>query len=394
MSASSSCVQCGKCLSVCPLFAATNREELSPRGKSAMLGLLETRPDGLRALPPLPVERLAALCLGCGRCEKACPRGVCIPDRLKSLKSAHPAWRRLGWKAWIAGAETLWPQVAKLARLAPALEVLSPHARMLSGLAPARRPDPWLVVAPSPSVGLAFGRPAALFPGCLASGARTDWREKAERLLREGGVTLAKADFGCCGCSLGHAGLPEAQAEARERNIAAWRAAGRPLIIAFCATCECGLRAYPREHLGFTLDEAGDWRAAVQPLSKLLKSARLAVADPSGLPAHVLHHRPCHGGGGKPDAALLAAALATVGRSLVNPDIADGCCGFGGLTRLADPALADAVSARNWKRRLAQVPLAPSGEVQVLTGCSACAAHLAATAPEGVVAGHWLDAIC
>ncbi len=382
------CILCGRCLEVCPLFIATRREELSPRAKFLLAQRLEAEPG---ALPELAVERLAALCLACGRCEKSCPQGRCAPDLVARLRAKHPGWSGWFWKQWIEKGAALWPAASALAGLAPAaLTKAGRPAAALAGLKALRpRPDgtamaPWVRVARFDARG--NGRKTVVFAGCLARNLRADWTHKALALLAGlGYAPPAKGSdpgFTCCGCTLGHAGQPAAQAEMQRRNLAAWRAAGRPLVAVFCATCRCGLRSYPDHDLGWEPGEATAWLDAVQPLSGLFGTTEFSMIEATA-PERVHFHTPCHGAGGGHDADWLRRVA---GDRLGN--ISEGrCCGMGGVLQLAAPDLSRRVAGTLWDALAAQ-----PGE-QVLTGCSGCVLQLAATAPQGVAAAHWLDTL-
>ncbi len=386
------CVHCGRCLAACPLFSATNLEELAPRAKFQLARALESGAGGLSAGQ---VTELASRCLSCGRCEKACPEGLCAPDLIARLRSASPGWQALVWKNWIGRAGLLWPAGGMLAKLVPqALEKaltrvlpaplderagLALHAlRAMRAKSPVR---PWLRVRRFDPCGK--GTKAVLFAGCTAEHARPEWTRTAERLLRGAEYDLAPApDFGCCGCTLGHAGCKAEQRAAQERNLAAWRAAGRPLLATFCATCRCGLRSYASVDLGWEPFEAEAWMKAVQPLSSLIGETEFSVIEEAA-PARVHYHRPCHGAGGGQDEDLLRRmAGQRIGRAS-----RDVCCGLGGVLQVAAPELGARVAADAWNF-FAALP----GE-QVLTGCSGCVLQLASTRPEGVDVGHWLDAV-
>ena len=373
------CILCGKCLAVCPLVAATGREELSPKAKFVLRDALETG----KTLDERAAARLAALCLACGRCEKICPQGLCGPDLAAKLRAAHPGWREWLWKQWLTRPRTLWPAAHTLAeRLPEPLAKLGgePGRALKRGFMALRRDPaiaPWLAVRAYPSCGRE--RKAVLFSGCTARHGRPAWIATARELLIELGFEIAEADFACCGCSMGHAGLEEVQCDMQRANLAAWRAAGRPLVVAFCATCRCGLRGYVRAPLGWEPMEREAWLAAVMPLAGLLDGVEFRVLEHA--PKRVLYHRPCHGAGGDQDRKLL---LRTLGSRLVKSGL-EQCCGFGGVMQLGAPELSAAVAERAWTHYAAR-----PGD-QLMTGCSACALHLAATAPDGVTVGHWLE---
>jgi len=377
---------CGRCLEVCPLFRATKREELAPRSKFLLAQRLEAEPAALSATA---VDKLASLCLACGRCEAACPQGKCAPALVARLRAKHPGWQGWFWRQWIEKGAALWPAASALSALAPAgLTREGKPARALAGLK-ALRPGaaiaPWVRAKDFDVRG--EGRPAVVFPGCLARNLRQDWTDKALALLAGLGYATASTGgsdpgFTCCGCTLGHAGQPAAQAEMQRRNLAAWRAAGRPLVAVFCATCRCGLRSYPDADLGWAPGEATAWLDAIQPLSGLFGDTVFETL-PDAAPPRAHYHTPCHGAGGGHDLAWVrAVARETLGK------VSDGrCCGMGGVMQLAAPDLSRRVAGTLWDFFAAR-----PGE-QVLTGCSGCVLQLAATAPQGVAAAHWLDAL-
>lgn len=371
---------CGRCLEVCPLFAATRREELGPRAKALLAQLMEAEPP----LTPRPAAaRLASLCLGCGRCRGVCPQGVDIPDLVARLRREHPGFATWVWEQALTRARRTWPLAARAAGLAP--EGLSPERlgltlKCLAGLRPGQGPGRWLTVERFPDQ--VRGRDALLFSGCLAENVFGHWKAAARRLLDGLGARVAEADWACCGDSLGKAGLARAQDRARARNIEVWREAGRPLIAVFCATCLSGLSDYAQDP-GLFADraEAEAWISSLAPLSGLLKAARFVLSPDA--PKAVAYHRPCHADRADSDFELLSLAL---GPGLVL-DTRGQCCGFGGVMQLAAPGLCAEVAARCWQA------LSKGPARTVLTGCSACVVQLRASAPEGVLVGHWLEII-
>lgn len=375
------CILCGKCLEVCPLLAATGREELSPRGKLLLLSRLAEAPESMNEAD---AERLASMCLTCGRCARACPQGTDVPGEVSRLRAAHPGFQRWLWKTWIGRSDLLWPAAARLGQAVggriPGLSG-APAAtlRKLSAMGTKAAPEPWITLSgadacpPGPKV--------VLFPGCLAKNVRKDWIAKAEVLLGRLGATVEPAPaWSCCGGTLGHAGLAEAQLTAARNNVRAWREAGRPTVATFCASCHHGLAAYPdMPGLEFEPGEAEAWAGALSPLSALAACADFEPTDAA--PGRVLYHQPCHAPAPDPDRAWLAAASG--GR--LAPVDGKACCGMGGVLQLAAPDLSSSVADNVWKR------LAPRPGEQVLTGCSGCWLQLASTAPDGVVVAHWLD---
>ena len=366
------CIACGRCLDVCPLFLATQREELTPKATHVLHRALRQGSDAIR---PRQAEELAAMCLGCGRCATVCPQGLHTPEVVAAIRAGHGGWQRWLWGHWIARAGVLWPAAASLSRVLPAA---LPAARGL------RTPDPapWLRAQDWEPVGQ--GREVAIFPGCTATHLRPQWTATARRLLEQSGYKVVIPDnFACCGATLGHAGLEVQQRDMQRRNVEAWRTAGRPTLATFCASCRAGLMAYG--DAGWDTGEAARFREAVQPLASLLGRATYCI-DESTAPAAVVWHQPCHAREGNPDGPFLAAALG--GR--LTRQVTDRCCGLGGVMQLGGSGLPRRVAAACWE---GLIPDGGEADTQVLTGCSGCTMHLGATAPARGMVAHWLDVI-
>lgn len=387
------CVLCGCCLEGCPLFAATNREELSPRAKALLAG-----PSKFSAatLDDKAVAELAGLCLACGKCEALCPQGVSVPRLLARLRAEHPDFRQWLWKQWVTRLQPHWALAARGAALVPA--ALAPASlglalKGLRGLRPGAALRPWLGITAFPAQAFGQkhgGRPVALFDGCVGSGPRAIWADTARHLLRGLGATPVEAGFSCCGSTLGAAGLPEDQASARRANVEAWRRSGRPLVATYCATCRKGLEQCAGTGLFSDAGEEALWAASVVPLSGLLLGATAKAGR--GAPAVVGWHRPCHADAADADFLLLQSLL---GARLRSPARAN-CCGFGGILQLGAPQLSAQVGTACWGGLDAALGFSAAPEVvpgYVLSGCSGCVMQLGATAPAGARAGHWLEII-
>jgi len=379
------CILCGRCLEVCPLFAATGREELSPKAKMFLAQSLAG--DAAGRLAARPVAELAGLCLGCDRCRAACSQGLSTLDAVAALRAAHPGVRQWLWKMWITRADTLWPAAARLggwAQLAGATKApqKATTLRKLAALAGGESPSPWLRMLSFNSAPDAE-RPYALFPGCMAATVRPAWIEAALRMLAACGRTLAPAvAWACCGAALACAGVVDAAAAARLHNVAAWRQAGRPRLALFCDTCLHGLQAYATDtDIDWSADEAELWSASLRPLAAVWGTARFAF-EPHA-PVTVVYHQPCHGRAASGSLAWLQGALGSRLRAWTDAE----CCGLGGVLQLAAPELSAVVADRCFER------LAPRPGEQILSSCSGCVVQLATFAPAGVSVAHWLDVL-
>jgi glycolate oxidase iron-sulfur subunit len=373
------CILCGRCLEVCPLLAATQREELGPRAKHQLDAAVLAG-----TVSPRSATELAGLCLGCGRCAEVCPQGLDAAEVVAAMRGRHPGLREWLWKLWIRRASVAWPALAGLAARYPNSFPGQERIAPLRGMTPQSERRAWLQLRRAASAPDAAA-PVAVFPGCLANSTRKDWLEKSDILLRAAEYrSLPAMAWECCGATLGHAGLRSEQHHARERNLAVWREAGRPPITTFCASCLGGLLAYATDNtLPWEVGEAALWAASIKPLSSLLLKRKCRAIETDQAPGEVHYHRPCHWRGPDTDLELLRQGF---GEGLHAPK-AGSCCGMGGIMQLGALRLSRTVAAACWENQ----GIAPGGAL--LTGCGGCVLQLSATAPAGVSVGHWLDVV-
>ncbi|QJB58414.1 (Fe-S)-binding protein [Pseudodesulfovibrio sp. zrk46] len=368
----SDCILCGKCLEVCPLINATQREELGPRAKAELYAMLS---EDESLLVAEDAARLASLCLGCHRCKKVCSKGVDVPGLVAALRGAHPNFKSWLWKTWLTNAKSLWGKSATAAKLIPEEfrpDKFGPFLKMLAGLKGGPGLTPFLQPDSFPDT--YRGEKMLLFAGCTANYVQGRWLMTALRLLDGLGVEVLPGDFQCCGGGLKGAGFAEEAGVMAKHNVDVWRKAGKPKVVTFCASCRSSLTGYDQFR-----DEAerGDWAESLVPLSSLLQD--VVVSASNDAPESLGYHRPCHVDAMDSDYTFLKAAL----DDRLTVDTRKECCGFGGLMKLGAPELSTKVNTVCWDRL--------AGAEIVVTGCSACATQLAATAPENVSVGHWLE---
>jgi len=70
------CLKCGTCLSVCPVYAETRYEPAAPRGRVALIDLVN---KGELELTDV-FQKKMNVCLNCKSCVDACPSGVRTDD--------------------------------------------------------------------------------------------------------------------------------------------------------------------------------------------------------------------------------------------------------------------------------------------------------------------------
>ena len=346
------CVQCGLCLPHCPTYRLDRNEAESPRGRIAYIRAVAS---GQLAPGPAGDTHLDH-CLGCRRCEAACPAGVRYGELLVGARAAQAARRPLP------------------ARTRAVLALLA-RPRLLATLAGLQRrvgrwlPAAWWPVPPPPAPAPkapTTGREAtpgragdavAVFAGCIARSHESGSRAALARLLGAAGLaTIEPAGQGCCGAAAAHAGDAAGAAALATANRRAF--AGHERVLCLASGCQ--------DTLARSLGDAATVEDALLALDRVADRLVFRAAN-----RRVALHLPCTQRSVVRSEAALRRLLARVpGLDVVElPDT--GCCGAAGLHQLAEPARAAALRAP-----LLQA-LAASGASELLSANIGCRLHLA-----------------
>jgi glycolate oxidase iron-sulfur subunit len=386
-----SCMRCGLCQAVCPLFAATGREADVARGKLALL-------DGLAReilRNPQGVKGHLHRCLLCGSCAAHCPSGVQVLDifiKARALLTGYlglspvkklvfrgllsqPAWfnRLLAWGARFQG--ILVKPVDDLSGSSCA-RFRSPRLsdRHFKPLAPIpwHLQVPWRHTAPG-----AANLKVAFFVGCLLDKVYPQVGEAVLRILAHHGVGVhLPAGQGCCGLPALAAGDAQTFRQLIRLNLELLddRAVPCDYLITACATCGAAIRKlWPlmmQEAEPAVQERVAALAAKTLDISQFLVDklgvAPLADAGEDGrLP--LTYHDPCHlkkslGVAAQPR-TLLKANPAYILREM--PE-SDWCCGCGGSFNLQHYETSAAIGQRKRDN------IAASQARVVATGCPAC----------------------
>jgi glycolate oxidase iron-sulfur subunit len=340
------CVHCGLCLSACPTYRVTGRENSSPRGR---IYLLRGVAEGKIELGGLVAEELA-LCLGCRACETECPSGVEFGAMLEKGRAAvTESGLRRGWGARIelfalrrilAYPRRLHAFVSLLG-LAQRLRVDRLAAIVLPFTAPARSLLPRVPAASerrrlpafTPARGKRRGR-VALLEGCVMAELFGDVNRATVRVLaRNGYDVVVPAEQGCCGALHAHAGDRATACRLAERNIDAFAApGGEPVdaVVSNSAGCGAALREIDQ-----WLPGRGEALVArVRDVCEWLDEVGLRPPEGS-LPARVCYDDPCHLVHAQGIAAAPRRVLNAIpGLELVAHADAQSCCGAAGTYNL------------------------------------------------------------
>ena len=341
------CVQCGLCLPHCPTYRLDRHEAESPRGRIAYVRAVAS---GLLA-PSAAGDAHLDHCLGCRRCESACPAGVRYGELLVGARTEQARRRPLP------------------ARTRAVLALLA-RPRLLGGLVRLQRlVGRWLPAAwqPVPPAGTPATQPApalpasagtlAVFTGCIARPHESGSRAALARLLAAAGIaTTEPAGQGCCGAAAAHAGDASGAQALGGANRTAF--AGQARVLCLASGCQ--------DTLARSLDGVAAVEDALVALERV--ADRLAFRPAT---RRVALHLPCSQRSVvRSDGALRRLLARVPGLDLVElPDT--GCCGAAGLHQLAEPARAAALRAP-----LVEA-LEASGADELLSANIGCRLHLA-----------------
>ncbi|MCK9375318.1 MAG: (Fe-S)-binding protein [Syntrophobacterales bacterium] len=385
------CMRCGLCQAVCPLFAETGREADVARGKLALL-------DGLAQeilKNPQGVQDHLNRCLLCGSCAANCPSGVKVLDifiqarailagymGLSPLKKAifggllsKPDWfnRILAWGAKFQGIF-----------IRPVDDLLgSSCARFMSPLLANRHfrplaPVPWHLQVPRLDTAPgASNLKVAFFVGCLIDKIFPQVGEATLKALDHHGVGVyLPAGQGCCGIPALSSGDTQTFQELVRLNLKLLDDPAAPYdyLVTACATCSSTIKklwplmmqdAAPEEQ-----QRAAALAARTLDISQFLVDkvgVTPAVSGPEDGRITVTYHDPCHlkkslGVAAQPRALIQA----NPGYVLTEMPESDWCCGCGGSFNLQHYETSVAIGQRKRDN------IAKSRARLVATGCPAC----------------------
>ncbi len=364
---SKECLLCGLCLEVCPIFRATDREDLSPRGKGFLLAHYHEFNFGVKS-----TIELAELCAGCKRCLKICPQKINLPLEIARLKSIHPDWKSWIWSRIIKSRTGLLPVIKGARAFIPGSIPVLKHSLLDK--------PPVTALLKVGQVEQTKEKKAVIFPGCVSKLFRPKLEKKALQLLnRLGYEALPTPDWQCCGYPLGSAGLFAQEKKEIEKNLELWEAMDRPLVFVFCATCVDGLK---NSFSGF------DDRGSCEPFSQSIRTLIEELSELEFTPENLLEsrsivwHEPCHG---LPDSGNIFQAITrNLGHELTI--LNKKCCGMGGSFAIQNPALSSVIAEDFWQS-------APGNNILVLSDCNGCILQLDATKPDNAIVAHWLEVV-
>lgn len=388
------CIRCAACLTSCPTYVVTHKEEEGPRGRIAIMramveGHLDVTPDG---------ETHLDNCLLCEACTNVCPAGVQMEPmgiafrEALAVRARRPkplaariafGWlfgdlghfRLLGRLIWLyqrSGAQWLTRASGVLGLLGlAAMEALLPRV-------PSR-----FVVPKGQTVGQ--GQRVQVFAGCIMSTAFAATTEATSSLIAAFGcqaqITPGQV---CCGALQAHSGDVERARVLARANLVAFGQGDSPIVVN-AAGCGAMLK-----HYGQLLPEeerAAAFAGRVMDVSEFL-AQRQPVQPPRRVTSRVAIQDPCH--------LLHAQRIAEAPRALLRSipglelrEIAEReiCCGSAGIYNVSHLEL----SADLQRRKCAAI--AASGCDTVVTGNPGCFVQIRAGLPQDIRVRHIVDVL-
>jgi len=387
------CMRCGMCQAVCPLYATTGRETDVARGKIALLeGLAHKLIEDAQGVQ----DRLHS-CLLCGACAASCPSGVKTLEIFLKARAVLATYSGLSpaKKLIFKGLLTRPKLFNKLLSLAASFQglALKPASELL-GSSCGRFGLPGLAgrhiipLAQKPFLATVGGVDApkgksgvkvAFYPGCVVDKIFPQVGLASLKALEHHGVAVyLPKDQACCGIPALSAGDRPTFEKLVAANLEMFGAAGVfDYLVTPCATCASTIKKlWPTMTTGLSLasrKRIGELAAKTMDITAFLvdKVGLVAPATQNESATAVTCHDPCHLkkslGVSEQPRTLLSLNPAY---RLVEMADADACCGCGGSFTLQHYELSKQIGGRKRDNILAS-----SAEI-VAAACPACMLQL------------------
>lgn len=384
------CVRCGKCRSVCPVFAEVRNETAAPRGHVFMVQMLR---DG-KVEPSLEVVERLTNCLMCETCSINCPSGIDIhelnaaarsyiydknpslsrnfvfdtlwtkPGLLKSSTRMMYGAQKLGLQSLARNLGMMRILPGDLSKAEGILDSLpSRTARsILSEVNPARGDRKY-------TVGYFLGCATDLINPSVAVAA-------VDVLTRNGCEVVIPSAAKCCGLPHIANGKMETARELAAHNVRLFNEYDFDYIITDCASCSSALSLKNMEFLAggpLKLEEAHVFAAKVMDLTQFLAEMLELVVPPLtvGEPIKVTYHDPCHLANAQGIKQAPRDLLRLIpGLELVEMDLANRCCGGSGTFALTHYDLSMKILDKKMASAMA------TGAEYLATCCPSCTMQL------------------
>ncbi len=380
------CMKCGMCQAVCPVFAETMSEGDVARGKIALLENLSHE----MIKDPEGVQNKLNMCLLCGSCAANCPSGVKVLDiflKARVIVNTYmglPAAKKVIFQGLLTK-PALFNSVLDVASkfqgvfTKTANEVIGSSCSRLNVpiigerhfMPLAKKPLRKLESARNTRPGKG-GYRVAFFPGCVVDKIYPQVGQAILKVLthHEIGIYMP-AGQACCGIPALASGDKESFDKLVKCNLEIFEKENFDYLLTPCATCTATMHEiWPLmsgDQTQSMQDRIAALSAKVMDVNQFMVDV-LKVANPvEGHGVKVTYHDPCHL---KKSMKVFEQPRALLKSNpkveFVEMDEPDRCCGCGGSFNLQHYDLSKEIGKRKRDNIVA------SGASVVATGCPAC----------------------
>ena len=346
------CMRCGLCQSVCPVYGATLREADVTRGK---ISLLENLAKKITEDAHGVDERLNR-CLLCGSCEANCPSGVKIMDIFMHARSIIAGYFGLSpvKKVIFKGMLThprLFNSLLDISSKFQGLFLRGANKDVGTSCAPLLNPIigarhfPALAKTPLHKAVQKLDTPAghsgikvALFPGCVTDKLFPNVGKATLKVLAKHGVGVyLPSEQACCGIPAIASGDMPSYHKLAKMNAAIFAQGEFDYLLTPCATCASTIKeVWPMmidDH--YTTAERRSieaWHGKTLDITQFLVDVlKVQLPADGDRRKRVTYHDSCHMRNSLKSRAQPRALLSNMpGYSFVEMPEADRCCGSGG----------------------------------------------------------------
>jgi len=349
-----SCVKCGSCVGVCPVYAQTQQLETTMGGFYTKLKSFVRKEYGLPRMSLAPgrakdilkeYSEYPYLCTLCGRCSLVCPSFI-------DTKGTRIATRRF---------------MVEQGQYPPSMDRLAETLDKVHNIIgePSEDRAMWVQALPEIPKDM-FQKDRAkvvYFTGCVASYFPMTKRipQAFVQILQKAGVdfTLLGGEEWCCGFPLIAAGMKEKADAAMQHNLQKMREKGAETIICACPSCYHTWKEESKNEIKIF--------HSTQFIKKLIEDGKISFNEKR---VKVTYHDPCDLGRAsgvyEPPREILKAIPGVELIEMSENREECKCCGGGGNLEMVRPELSAAMAQAKIEE------IKATGAEMVITSCQQC----------------------
>lgn len=372
------CVRCGRCSTVCPTFAVSNKETMLARGRIRL-----AREYVEKKLEPSRRFKLYNdLCLGCNACVEVCPPRIGVANLLGLIKADIVAeegqnlLESIMLKKVLNSPQSFRKVIALLGIYAKTgMNNLLPESISSKGRMLPQIPVKSFFEQYRPGNGNNNKKKYRIgyFVGCLTNALFPDVALDAIRVLEHHGCDVfISPEINCCGLPQRAAGDIEESNRLAQKNIEIFLKEKVDFIVTDCGTCGNALKQYSEYFSDNTAVDAKSFSSKVRDINELLVDITGVQAGKSiqkGIT--VTYHESCHLNRGQKVSRQPRELLKAIPgiRYLEMPE-ANWCCGAAGSFSIKHQDVASKILERKVNN------IKSTGAQYVTAGCPACLMYL------------------